>query len=458
MGSRQKYDYDLIVIGSGAGGSVAADIVAGTGKRVAIIEGDLLGGESPNWGCVPTKALLHAAGVYDAAKHGQPFGIRSAAVGYNYPSVSAWKDLVIKRTGVASGAKYYQSRGIGLYEGMAHFISPHEITVNRRHLSAANFLIATGSHWVVPDIQGLSKTSYLTPRSALDLTRPPKTLFVIGAGASGTEFAELFSIFGSKVYIADVAPRILPKEDQEVSETVEKAFTAKRGMTILTKSKVISVAKEGIMTRVTYIRGSEQHSVKVDQVLVTAGKTPTVDIGLENAGVTYSPKGVGVNEHLQTSAKHIFACGDVIGRHMYTHMGVYESRIAAHNLFSKNKLEPDYRAIPRVTFVSPEVASVGLNEEACLKRDLPIKIGIAPLNIIARANISNAPEGFVKVITDKKGILLGASVVAPHAGEIIHELTLAIQHGLSAAQVANTLHAFPTWSEAVRVACGKIKV
>lgn len=456
--AKQKYDYDLIVIGSGAGGSVAADIVASAGKRVAIIEGDTLGGESPNWGCVPTKALLHAASIYDDAKHGQPFGIRSAAVGYNYPSVKAWKDLAVQRSGAASGARYYQSRGIGLFNGMAHFISPHEITVNRRHLSAANFLIATGSHWILPDIQGLDETPYLTARSALELSRPPKSLFVIGGGATGTEFAELFSIFGTKVHIADIAPRLLPKEDQEVSEVVEKTFSDKRGMNILTRAKVIAVAKEGLMVRVTYLRGSEQHSVKVDQLLVAAGKAPTVDIGLENAGVTYTPKGVQVDDHLQTSVKHIFASGDAIGRSMFTHVGVYESKIFAHNLLNKGKLAPDYRAVPRVTFVSPEVASVGLSEETCLKRDLAIKTAVAPINIIGRANVSNVRDGFVKVITDKKGILLGASVVAPHAGEVVHELTLAIQHGLSASQVANTLHAFPTWSEAVRVACGKIKV
>jgi len=455
--ARQKYDYDLIVIGSGAGGSVAADIVASAGKRVAIIEGDTLGGESPNWGCIPTKALLHAAGVYDAAKHGQPFGIRSAAVGYNYPSVKAWKDLAVQRSGATSGARYYQSRGIGLFSGMAHFISPHEITVNRRHLSAAHFLIATGSHWILPDVQGLDEVPYLTARTALELNRPPKSLFIIGGGATGTEFAELFSIFGTKIHIADVAPRLLPKEDQEVSETIEKTFKEKRGMSILTRAKVIAVAREGLMVRVTYLRGSEQHSVKVDQLLVAAGKAPTVDIGLENAGVTYTPKGIEVDDHLQTSVKHISASGDALGRNMFTHVGVYESKIFAHNLLNKGKLIPDYRAIPRVTFVSPEVASVGLSEEACLKRDLTIKTAIAPINIIGRANVSNIRDGFVKVITDKKGILLGASVVAPHAGEVIHELTLAIQHGLSASQVANTLHAFPTWSEAVRVACGKIK-
>lgn len=455
--AKTKYDYDLIVIGSGAGGGVAADIVATAGKRVAIIESDELGGQAPNWGCIPTKALLHAANVYDAAKHGAPLGIRSAAMGYNYPSVKAWKDLAVKRTGAASSDKYYHARGIHLYHGDAHFIGPYEISVNRRHLSAEHFLVATGSQWVVPDIHGLKTVPYLTARTALDLIRPPKSIFIVGGGSTGAEFAELFSIFGSKVHIADVASRLLPREDDEVGDLIGEHFTKFRGMNVLTKAKVTKVAREGIMTRVTYVRGGTEHSVKVDQLLIATGKAPSVDIGLENAGVEYTPKGIEVDEHLQTSTKHIMASGDVLGRNMYTHMGVYESRIAAHNLLNKNKVSPDYTAVPRVTFTSPEIASTGLSEADCLKRDLTIKTGIAPLNIISRSNVSNEREGFVKVITDKKGILLGATVVSPSAGEVIHELTLAIQHGLSAAEVANTLHAFPTWSEAVRVACTKIK-
>ncbi len=456
--AKQKYDYDLIVIGSGAGGSVAADIVATAGKRVALVEVDTLGGECPNWGCVPTKALLHAASIYDAAKHGAEFGIRGSAVGYNYPSVKAWKDLAVQRTGAANGERYYQSRGISVFHSDAHFINDHEITINRRHLSAAHFLIATGSHWLVPDIQGLKTIPYLTARTALELSRPPKSLFIIGAGAVGAEFAELFSIFGSKVYLADIAPRILSKEDEEAGELVGEYFTRERGMEILSSTKVVRIQKEGISARVTYIRGGEEHSVRVDAVMVATGKAPTVDLGLENAGVEYTPKGIEVNEHLQTSAPHVFAAGDVLGRNMFTHMGVYESRIAAHNILHKQKVSPNYKAVPRVTYLTPEVASVGLSEAACLKRDLPIKTAIATLNVIGRSNANNFRDGFCKVITDKKGVLLGATVVAPHAGEIIHELTLAIQHGLTAHDVANTLHAFPTWSEIVRVACGKIKV
>lgn len=456
MARKSKYDFDLVVIGSGAGGSVAANQLARAGRRVALVEAGAFGGECPNWGCIPTKALLHAAGIYDAAKQGAPFGIRSAAIGYNYPSVKAWKDLAVTRTGAASGKRFHEAAGITVLQGAAHFIGPHEISVNRRHLSSESFLIATGSHWAVPPIEGAETADYLTAKTALDLIRPPRRLFVVGAGAVGCEFAQLFSIFGSKLFMADISPRILPKEDSEVSSAVHANFEKRRGMTLLTSTKVVSIKKEGVLKRVTFQRGGVEHSVKVDDILMAAGKLPNTDIGLENAGVEYSPKGIGVNEYLQTSARHIYAAGDVTGGYMFTHTATYESRLAAHNLLHRDKITADYRAVPRVTFLTPEVASVGMSEEDCTRRDLRISTGIAPISIIGRSTTSNEHDGFVKVIADKAGVILGASAVMPHAGEVIQELTLAIQHGITAAEVANTIHAFPTWSEAVRVACAKV--
>jgi len=455
---KQTYDFDLIVIGSGAGGSVAADIAARAGKRVALVEADQLGGECPNYGCIPSKALLHAANVYDSARGAERFGIRLTAMGYNYPSIKAWKDITIRRTGTHESEKYYRSQNITLLRGLAHFLSPHEITVNRRHFSSHYFLVATGSVMRLPDITGLDKSDYLTSRTALDLTRPPKSVCIIGGGSTGVEFAELLSIFGSKVTIIDIAPRLLPNEDEETSALVEDFFMKKRGITVLAKTKIISVTRDGQMQRVTYLRGGEQHVVKAEKILVTTSKSPQTDLGLENAGVEYSHKGIEVNEHLQTNIPHIYAAGDVLGRYMYTHVGVYESRVVANNLLRKHKVATDYRAIPRVTFVTPEIASVGLTEADCLRRDLEIKKAVAPLNIISRSNVTDTRDGFCKVITDRGGVLIGGTVVGPHAGEIIHELTIAIQYGLTSAEVANAIHAFPSWSEIVRVACSKTKV
>lgn len=454
--AKHKFDFDLIVIGSGAGGSAAATIAARDGKKVAIVEADTFGGTSPNWGDVPIKALLHAAQLYDEARAGARFGLRSSALGYNYPSLRTWKDLAAKRTGAGGNRKYYENEGITTLHGSAHFLSPHEISVNRQQYSAEHFLIATGADWVVPNITGLSLETTATPRTLLEVLRPPKTLYIIGGGTIGVEIAQLMAIFGTKVYIADVASRLLPSYDSEAGELLEKVLHSTKGITVLTQTRTLSVEKENIAHRIVYSRGGQEHNLRVDEVLIAAGRTPHVDLGLENAGVEYSVKGIAVNDNLQTSAKHIYAAGDVLGRDGHTHTALLESRVAAHNIYAKHKVVPDYTGTPHVVFTHPNIASVGLTEDDCLRRDLQIRKAVAPLNIIARSNTSDFRDGFVKIITDKKGVLIGATVMAPGAAELIHELALAVRYGLTATQVASTPHAFLSWSEAIRVAAGKL--
>lgn len=458
MAKKVQFDYDLIVIGTGAGGSAAASIAAQSGKKVAVVEADTFGGDSPNWSDVPTKALLHAAHLFDEARHGARFGLRSTTLGYNYHSLRAWKDLAVKRTGAGGNRRYYENEGISAFAGSAHFLSPNEISVNRRHLSAERFLIATGSHWEAPNIQGLDKVEFLTPRTILEALRPPKSLYIIGAGTVGVEIAQLMATFGTKVYLADIASRILPAEDSEVGELTERLLREQKGVTSLTQTRTLTVVKDGIAKRVTYTRGGVEKSIKVDEVLVATGRTPTVDLGLENASVAYTKKGIEVNDSLQTTARHIYAAGDVLGRHSATHTAILESRVAAHNLLHPRakQLTPDYTASPRLTFTNPEIASVGMSEDDCTKRDLAINKAIAPLNIIARSNTSDFRDGFVKIIADKRGVILGATVVAPHASEIIHELALAVKHNLTASDLATTPHAFLSWSEAVRVAAARL--
>jgi len=456
MARKPTFDYDLIVIGSGAGGSPAATIAAQAGKKVAVVESDTFGGESPNWGDIPVKALLHASQLYDEAKHGSRFGIRSSMLGYNFVSLKAWKDLAIQRTGAGNNRKYYEKQGIDTFHSLAHFLSPHEISINRRHLSAAQFLIASGSTWEEADIPGLKAAKYYTPRTILDVTRPPKSLLIIGGNSTAVEFAQLFATFGTKVYIIEKAARILPDEDTEVGDTMARLLHEQKGVTVLTQARVRTVQKEGLAKRISYSRGGAEKSFRIDDILVTTGRTPSVDIGLENASVEYTAKGIEVNEYLQTSARHIYAAGDVLGSKKYLHTALLESRVAVHNLLHKQKVTPDYTAMPNITFTFPGVASVGLTEDDCIKRDLDVKKSMAPLNMTARSNTSDFRDGFVKIIADKSGVILGATVVAPHAGEIIHELTLAVKHRMTAAQIAATPHAFLSWSEAVRVAASRI--
>lgn len=455
--AKKIFDYDVLVIGSGAGGSIAATAVARQGKRVALVEMNAIGGDSANFGDVPAGAMLNIARIYSEAKGAGKFGIRSNTIGYNYPTIKAWKEKVVTKTSSGGGKRYYQSVGVTIINGLAHFISPHEVSINRRHVSAEYIVIASGAEWTMPKINGIDKVDFLTPASALELIRPPKSLFIIGGGAVGLEYARLFSAFGTKVCIGEIAPRLLPREDEEAGKLAAKILSEQYGVTPLTETRVTRVSKEAVAKRVTFLRGREEHSVKVESILVAAGKLPRVDIGLENAGVNYSPRGIEVNEHLQTSSKHIFAAGDVLGGFGLTHVALMESRIVAHNILHKNKVSPSYHSIPRITYITPEIASVGLSEDDLIKRDLDYKKSIVPLGIIGRSIITDAHEGFVKILADKKtGRILGSTIAAPSAGEMIHELTLAIQHNLTASEVANTMHAFPSWSEAIRIACAKI--
>lgn len=454
--AKQTFDYDLIIIGSGAAGSAAATIAARAGKRVAIVEEDTFGGDSPNWSDIPTKALLHVAQVYDQAKAGAKYGLRSSTLGYNYPSIRAWKETVVKRTGAANNRKFYENQGITAFHGKAHFLTPHEITINRRHVSAAHFLIATGSHWSEPAVQGIAEAGYVTPRTMLEALRPPKSLFIIGGGTYGVEMAQLMATFGTKVYIAEQAGRLLPSFDAEVGETIEKVLAEQKGVTVLSHTRVLSVAKEGLGKKILISRGGEEKTIRVDELLVAGERVPNTDLGLENASIEYTPKGIEVSDVLQTSTKHIYAAGDVLGQHTSTHSALLESRIVAHNILERAKTAPDYTAIPSIVWTYPEVAHVGLSEDDCRRRDTQVNKAMAPLSIIARSNTADFREGFVKILTDKKGVIIGGTIVAPHASELIHELSIAVKNELTASELAETPHAFLSWAEAIRVAAQKL--
>lgn len=456
MARKAKFDYDIIVIGSGAAGNTAAMVSSHAGKKVALVEANEFGGESPNWGDIPTSTLLHAAHLYDEAKAGAKFGLRSSMLSYNYPSLLAWKDKVAKRTGASDSKRYYQKQGIDTYDGMAHFLSPNEITVNRTHLTAEYFVIATGSHFAPPDFLGIDTVDYRTPKTILEQKRIPRSIFIIGGSSTAIEYAQLFATLGTKVYISEVSSRLLPDEDHEVGELIEKLLDNNKGVTCLTQSQVTSVEKRGLGTRVSFNRGGITKTVQVDELLTTTNRTPSTDIGLENASIKYTPGGIDTNEYLQTSARHIYAAGTVLGGDQPTNITLQQGHVVANNILRKEKIKPAYGASPRITYCYPSIASVGLNENDCIKRDLNVNTALAPLALIPRSNTSDFKDGFVKLIADKKGVLLGATIVAPQATEMIHELTLALHHGMTVRDIASAPHAFLSWSEAIRVAANKL--
>jgi dihydrolipoamide dehydrogenase len=452
----KKPDFDLIVIGTGAGGGVAAHQSAAKGKKVAVVEAEKLGGECPNYGCVPTKALLQTAETLEVIEHASKYGVKVGKTSVDYAKVRSLKNRAVKNTGTEDGEMAYKQDGITVLHGHAHFLSPWTISVAGRRYSAHKFVIATGTHDAIPPIPGLKQTGYIGYRQAIDLKSAPKRLFVIGGGAIGCEFSHFFNALGSEVYIAEFAPRLLFKEDPEVGELLEAIFEA-NGISVHTNSKVVKVEKKGKFKVVTYEADGIKKKVTVDEILLAAGKLANTDLGLENAGVTYDKHGIKVDSELSTSAAHIYAAGDVTGGYMFTHTASYQSRIVANNLWSNIKHTAQYHAVPRCVYVSPEVASVGLTEEELKAKKVKYQVAAIPISIIGRSNTSQEDTGFVKVLANKKGRIIGGSIIAPRAGEMIHELAIACQWRMKASKIDYTIHAYPTWSEAVRIACSQIK-
>ena len=452
---RKHYDYDLIVFGSGSGGSVAAHYAQSIGKKVAIFEAEAVGGECPNYACVPTKAVLHASRVYETVQNAKQYGINVGEVDVNYHAVKRWKDLVVSRTGASHGKASFEKEGIHLIHQKAVFVSPHEVQSGGKIYSAAKFLIATGASNFVPPITGLEETGYISSQEAIDLEKAPGSIMIFGGGAVGCEFAQIFASFGTKVTMVIRGDRVLNKEDQEVSDLV-KALFENQGIKILTDTSVIKVEKKD-HKKVVHFHSKEKDSVvEFDELLIAAGKRGNLDFHPEKAGIVIEKGRLHVNRHLLTNVPHIAAAGDVVGPYLFTHTASYQSYIAGTNLFSRDKVSVDYDVVPRCVFVSPEVASVGISEQDAIEKGIPIKKGIMAIGMLGRANTANDFDGFVKVITDKKGVIIGSSIVAPRAGEMIHELALAIQCRIKAETVANMIHAYPTYSEGVKIACSLV--
>ncbi len=452
---RKNHDYDLIVIGSGAGGSVAAHYAAALGKKVAVFEKGAIGGECPNFACVPTKALLQSGEVLETAKNAKTFGISIQNVSYDFEEVFKRKNLVVARTGTSHGKEAFEKSGVHIIQHEAKFVSSHEVAAGDKTYSAHKFIIATGSKVFIPEIPGLTETKYITFREAIDLRKPPKSLFIIGGGPVACEFAQIFSIFGTSITIA-TRSILLSSEDREVSDLVTALFE-NRGITVLPGVTVTDVEKKKDKKLVSYKFGGKSESVEVEEILVATGKTPSLDLNLDMANVRTSHSGIIVNKYLQTTASHIFAAGDVIGPYLFTHSGEYQGYVASHNAFSYSKIRVNYNATPRCVFITPEVACVGLSETRAEKKGIRIKKGLAAISILGRANTSEEFDGFVKVITNEQEVIIGAAIVAPRAGEMIHELALALHLRLKANVLSGMIHAYPTYSEAIKIACSNIE-
>lgn len=451
-----KFDYDYIVIGSGAAGSAAALMGASLGKKVAIVEGDRWGGAGVNHRDVPFSACLHFAHLYNQALRGARFGLSTKNLRYNYPTVMHWREVATARASKGNGKAIFEEVGIDCYEAMATLTGPNEVAVGpERTISGAKILIATGVRTDETGVAGTTTVDYLTPATATMMKQVPKTVLVAGGGASGCETAEYLTALGSKVVIVEIAGRLMPKEDPEVGQVMEKHLE-EMGVKVLTQSKAVVIEKDAISKKVVLLRGGQEKALRIDEIVLACGTRPNTDLGLENAGVEYDQDGIKVNDNLRTTAKHIYAAGDVVGGDSSTEKGAYEAAIATSNALNRAKNTVDYTGYVRMTDTYPAVASVGLTEDDCVRRDLRYMTEMVEYGNMFIGNTRDFSGGFVKMTCNKQGKILGCTVVAPEAGAVIQEVVLAMRSGILVAELAGVPHVNSSWSEGIRIVARRL--
>jgi dihydrolipoamide dehydrogenase len=454
--------FDVIFIGGGPAGYVGAIRAAQLGLNTAVVEREGLGGTCVIWGCIPAKALLEASYIAEKMKKAAEFGVTPGEVKLDF-GVAMKRSRAVS-TQNSKGVEFlFKKNKITWIRGTAKLTGKNGVTVKtadgkeEKHDAKKAVVISTGSRVKgLPQIGlEINKKTVITSDEALILEKAPKSMVIVGAGAVGCEFADVFAAFGSQVTLVEVMPNILPVEDVDCSKEVERAFK-KRKIDVLTGAKIsnVKVAKDSVS--MTIESGGEKKEVKADVVLVAAGRAPNVEeIGLKEQGVQLTDRGfIKISELMETSVKGLYAIGDVAGPPMLAHKGEHEGQVVAEVIAGKHPHLFDYTNIPGATYCHPEVASVGLTEQQCKDKKLDYKVGRFNFAASGRARTSGETEGFVKVIRGAKyGEILGAHIVGAHATELIHELVLARTNEYTVEEVDLTIHAHPTLAEAVAEAC-----
>ncbi len=455
-----KFDYNMVAIGAGAAGLVTSYIGAMTRAKVALIEKHKMGGDCLNTGCVPSKALIKTAKVIHQAKNAKDYGIDEIMVSYTFSTVMDRVKDVIKKIEPHDSIDRYSKLGVNCYTSHAKIVSPWEIEIDGEVITTKNITIATGAKPFIPNIKGIREASIITSDTLWSLQELPNTLVVLGAGPIGIELAQAFSRLGSEVTIVEIAERILIKEDLEVSNIIEQSLK-KEGIKILTNHKAIQFIKNGSESLVTSNNGKE-FSIDFDKALIAVGrKANTEGLGLNELGVILNDNGsVKTNEYLQTNFPNIFACGDVAGNFQLTHTAAHEAWYCAVNgLFGNfKKFKVDYSVIPWATYCDPEVATVGKNEISCQKEDIPYEVTRYGIDDLDRAIADSEAKGFVKVLTSPDSDkILGATIVAQNASEILIEFISAMKNGHGLNKILSTIHPYPTMGEANKYTAGEWK-
>lgn len=458
--------YNLVVVGGGSAGLVAATGAAGLGAKVALVERYLLGGDCLNVGCVPSKSLIRPAKIIGQIRLGSEMGIDVAhGVTVDFERVMERMRAVRAEISEHDSAVRFKEAGIDLYLGTGRFASPEtlEVVADDGSVQTLRFkkaLIATGSRAMELPIPGLSEVEHLTNETVFEMTKLPKRLAVIGAGPIGAELAQSFRRFGSEVTIFDIVPRLLGREDEEAAEVVEEVF-AREGIQMALGAKIQNVTREGEdnVTRegedkvIHFELDDQEHELRVDQILVAAGRVPNLEgLDLEAAGVEFHRQGVKVTDALETTNANIYAAGDIAYKYQFTHTADATARIVIQNaLFPGPNKKVSQLTVPWCTYTDPEVAHVGLYPRDAEEEGIKIDTYKQPIYETDRGKADGEREGFVKIHA-KKGTdkILGATIVASHAGEMVNEITLAMVTGTGLKTIANVIHPYPTQAEAIK--------
>ncbi len=458
----KRYDRNMIVIGGGAAGLVTSLIAATVKARVTLVEGHKMGGDCLNFGCVPSKALIRSAKFVKQARMAANYGMAGAGVDVDFAQIMQRVQRIINTIAPHDSVERYTALGVEVLQGQAKITSPWTVEITTaagtQMLSTRSIVIATGARPFVPPLPGLDLVGYVTSDTIWNLTTLPPRLVVLGGGSIGCELAQSFARLGSVVTQVEMAPRVMLREDPEVSDLVRRALVDD-GVTVLTAHQALRCELAGDSKRLVVLHEGVEKVIEFDVLLCAVGRAPrTQGFGLEELGVQISPKkAIATDEYLQTNFPNILACGDVAGPYQFTHTAAHQAWYAAVNgLFGNLKrFKVDYRVIPWTTFTDPEVARVGLSETEAKEQGIAVEVSRFELAELDRAITDEVAHGFIKVLTppgsDK---ILGVTIVGEHAGDLLAEYVLAMKHGLGLKKILGTIHTYPTMAEANKYAAG----
>lgn len=441
--------HDLVIIGGGVGGLVTASVAGQLGVDTVLVDaGENLGGDCLHHGCVPSKTLIRSAEVARLIHRAEEFGLAANPGPVDLGAVMDRVHAVIGQIQQHDDPDRFRAYGVDVRFGHARFTDADTVIVDGERLQARRFLIATGSRPAVPPIPGLTDADFHTNETIFGLRTLPRRLAVLGGGPIGIELAQAFARLGSQVTVVEMAGQILPRDDAELTAELRQVLETE-GLTLHTRTTVERIEQADGISRLACRNGTAHWTVEADTLLLAAGRTPNLDLDLEAAGVDFGPRGIRVDRRQRSSVRHIYAVGDCCGPYPFTHMAEYQAGIVIANALFCIPKKADYRVVPWVTYTAPELATVGLTEDEARARNIKVEVLRFPFSAVDRALAEGETAGQAKLIV-RRGRLVGASILGPHAGELIHEAVLAIQARLRVGTLAAAIHAYPTLAQVFR--------